>query len=127
MGGLLAVPVLAAAFGPAGAGREGFAVPGKIGEAYTAEVHKFAEVNGIPVRRFVKGEKKEEIARPFIEAVAATGNSAVALIGIAQEKAPAWRPWPANIRVRLRFRPESVTQRNYRLPCREIRPATTSK
>jgi hypothetical protein len=80
--------------------QRGFFIPssaafGKIGEAYAAEVHKFAEVNGIPVRYFKKGEKKEEIARPFIEAAAATGRSSVALVGIAQEKASAWRSWPA--------------------------------
>jgi len=47
------------------------------------------------VRYFARGEREEEIARPFIEAAAAAGNSAVALIGIAQEKASAWRSWPA--------------------------------
>lgn len=80
--------------------QRGFFIPssaafGKIGEAYAAEVHKFAEANGIPVRYFKQGEKKEEIARPFIEAAAATGRSSVALVGIAQEKASAWRSWPA--------------------------------
>jgi hypothetical protein len=37
---------------------------GKIGEAFAAEVHKFAKKNGIPVRHFAKGEKKEEVVRP---------------------------------------------------------------
>jgi hypothetical protein len=78
----------------------GFYIPssaafGKIGEAYVAEVDKFAKVNGIPVRHFGKGEKKEQIARPYIEAAAVRGASAVALIGIAQEKAVVWRSWPA--------------------------------
>ena len=71
------------------------AVFGKIGEAYAAEVRKFAKRDGIPVRYFAKGEKKEEIARPYIEAAAAGGKGAVALIGIAQEKASVWRSWPA--------------------------------
>jgi hypothetical protein len=80
--------------------QRGFPIPssaafGKIGEAYVAEVHTFAKANGIPVRHFTKGEKKEEVARPYIEAAAASGSSAVALIGIAQEKASAWRSWPA--------------------------------
>jgi hypothetical protein len=60
-----------------------------------AEVRRFARQNSIPVRYFAKGEKKEEIARPFIDAAAARGASTVALIGIAQEKASAWRSWPA--------------------------------
>lgn len=68
---------------------------GKIGEAYVAAVHRFAEQNGIAVRHFAKGEKKEEVARPYIEAVAAAGKGGVALIGIAQEKASVWRSWPA--------------------------------
>jgi hypothetical protein len=80
--------------------QRGYPIPssaafGKIGEVYAAEVHRFAKANGIPVRHFAKGEKKEEIARPFIEAVAGGGKSAVALIGIAQEKASVWRSWPA--------------------------------
>lgn len=80
--------------------QRGYPIPslaafGKIGEAYVAEVRWFAEQNGIPVRHFAKGEKKEEIARPYIEAAAAAGKGAVALIGIAQEKAAVWRSWPA--------------------------------
>jgi hypothetical protein len=80
--------------------QRGYPIPssaafGKIGEAYVAGVHRFAKQNGIPVRYFAKGEKKEEIARPFIEAAAAGGTGRVALIGIAQEKASVWRSWPA--------------------------------
>jgi len=80
--------------------RRGFFIPssaafGKIGEAYTAEVHKFAKAGGIPVVRFGKGESKERIARPYIEAAAAAGKSAVAMIGIAQEKASVWKSWKA--------------------------------
>jgi hypothetical protein len=68
---------------------------GKIGAAYVTEVHKFAKASGIPVRYFAKGEKKEDVARPYIDAAAAAGTSRVALIGIAQEKAVTWRSWPA--------------------------------
>lgn len=80
--------------------QRGYPIPssaafGKIGGSYTAEVHHFAKAHGIPVHRFAKGEKKEEIARPYIEAAAAGGAGRVALIGIAQEKASVWRSWPA--------------------------------
>jgi hypothetical protein len=80
--------------------QRGYPIPssaafGKIGQAFAAEVHRFARQNGIPVRHFAKGEKKEEIARPYIQAASAAGTSAVALIGIAQEKAVVWRSWPA--------------------------------
>lgn len=60
-------------------------------EASGAEAHKFAKVNGIPVRHFVKDEKKEEVTRSYIQAAAAESASAVALAGVAQEKAVAWR------------------------------------
>ena len=32
---------------------------GKIGDAYVAEIHRWARFNGVPVRRFAKGENKE--------------------------------------------------------------------
>jgi 2-hydroxychromene-2-carboxylate isomerase len=62
--------------------QKGFSIPssaafGKIGDAYVAEIHRWAKKNGIPVRRFAKGENKQEIARPLIEAAereAATGK-----------------------------------------------------
>ncbi len=81
--------------------QRGYPIPssaafGKIGEAYVAEVHKFAKASATPVRYFARGEKKEEVARPYIEAAAAEGGTGkVALIGIAQEKASVWRSWPA--------------------------------
>jgi hypothetical protein len=69
---------------------------GKIGERYVADIHRFAKENGIPVVHFAKGDKKEEIARPLIDAAAREGGAGkVVLIGIAQEKASVWRSWPA--------------------------------
>ena len=48
------------------------------------------------MRRFVKGENKEQIARPLIEAAERDGGDGkVVLIGIAQEKTPVWRSWKA--------------------------------
>jgi hypothetical protein len=46
------------------------------------------------VVHFKKGENKEEIARPYLEAAAREGTERVVLIGIGQEKASAWRSWP---------------------------------
>jgi hypothetical protein len=69
---------------------------GKIGDAYVAEIHRWAKVNGVPVRRFAKGENKEAIARPLLEAAEREGGAGkVVLIGIAQEKTPVWRSWKA--------------------------------
>ena len=80
--------------------QKGFGIPssaafGKIGDAYVAEVHRWAKKNEIPVRRFAKGENKEEESpRPLIEAAEREGGDGrVVLIGIAQEKAPMWRSW----------------------------------
>jgi hypothetical protein len=81
--------------------QRGFRIPssaafGKIGAAYVAEVHRFAEANGIPVHYFAKGENKEQLARPLLEAAAREGGRGrVVLIGIAQEKASVWRSWKA--------------------------------
>lgn len=80
--------------------QRGYPIPsssafGKIGEEYVRQVHHFAEANAIPVVHFRKGDNKEAIARPLIDAAAAGGTGRVVLIGIAQEKAPVWRSWKA--------------------------------
>jgi hypothetical protein len=72
--------------------QRGFKIPssaafGKIGDAYVKAIQRFAEEEKIPVIRFKKGQDKEEIARPYIEAAAREGKDRVVLIGIAQEKA----------------------------------------
>jgi hypothetical protein len=78
--------------------RRGFRYPssaalGKIGDAYVRVIHRFAEANDIPVVHFNKGESKEEIARPYLQAAAERGEDRVVLLGIAQEKASVWRSW----------------------------------
>jgi hypothetical protein len=81
--------------------QRGYPIPsssafGKIGEEYVRQVHRFAEANDIPVIHFGKGDNKEAVARPLIDAAAAAGGiGRVVLIGIAQEKAPVWRSWKA--------------------------------
>jgi hypothetical protein len=55
------------------------------------QVHRYAEVNDIPVIHFGKADNKEA-ARPLMDAAEADGGDGrVALIGVAQEKAPVWR------------------------------------
>jgi hypothetical protein len=81
--------------------QRGFGIPssaafGKIGEAYVAEVHRWAAEHEVPVIHFAKGESKEAVARPYLDAAGADGGPGrVAMIGIAQEKAPVWRSWKA--------------------------------
>jgi len=69
---------------------------GKIGDAYVKDIQAFAKVNDVPLVHFKKGENKEQIARPLIDAAARDGgDGTVVLIGVAQEKTPVWRSWPA--------------------------------
>lgn len=80
--------------------QRGFKIPssaafGKIGDAYVKDIHRFAKANDVPVIYFRKGDSKEEIARPLIDAAAAEGGDGkVVLVGIAQERASVWRSWP---------------------------------
>jgi hypothetical protein len=67
---------------------------GQIGDAYVKAVHRFAQEHQIPLVHFKKGEDKEEITRPYLDAAARDGKERVVLIGIGQEKASAWRSWP---------------------------------
>jgi hypothetical protein len=67
---------------------------GQIGDAYVKAIHRFAEQHQIPVVAFKKGQKKEEVAQPYLDAAAREGKDCVVLIGIAQEKASRWRSWP---------------------------------
>ena len=46
---------------------------GKIGDEYVKAIHKFAETHKIPVVHFEKGQNKEELARPYLEAAAREG------------------------------------------------------
>jgi len=66
---------------------------GKIGRTFVGDIERFIELNHIPVVRFVKGEKKEQVAAPYLAEAAASGKEAVVLVGIAQEKVQAWRGW----------------------------------
>jgi hypothetical protein len=81
--------------------QRGFPIPssaafGQIGEAYVAAIHRWADANRVPIRYFAKGENKEKIAEPLLRAAAEEGGDGkVVLIGIAQEKASAWRSWKA--------------------------------
>lgn len=80
--------------------QRGFPIPssaafGRIGDRYTREIEKFAEKQGIPLVHFKKGDTKEDIARPYLEAAAREGKQRVVLIGIGQEKASIWRSWKA--------------------------------
>jgi hypothetical protein len=76
----------------------GFNIPSpallaKQGRAYVQAIERFAEDNVIPVVRFARGESKEEVARRYLRDAERAGRFGVAMIGVAQEKAIAWRGW----------------------------------
>lgn len=81
--------------------QRGFHIPssaafGKIGDRYIKDIERFAKEQDIPMIRFEKGESKEERVRPLLRAAAGeNGDGRVVLIGVAQEKASAWRSWRA--------------------------------
>jgi hypothetical protein len=81
--------------------QKGFRIPssaafGKIGEAYVKSIERFAMEHGIGIVAFKKGENKEERVRPLLqEAARQGGEGQVVFIGVAQEKASAWRSWKA--------------------------------
>jgi hypothetical protein len=64
---------------------------GKIGQAYVRAIERFAVKNRIPVVHFAKGASKEEVAGRYLRAAEREGRFGVVMIGIAQEKATAWR------------------------------------
>lgn len=69
------------------------AILGRIGRDYVEAVDRFAIDNEIPVVRFAKGACKEDLARPYLRAAERAGRCGVVMIGVAQEKAYAWRGW----------------------------------
>src|SRR5215469_13861636 len=56
---------------------------GKIGQQYTKAIDRFAAQRKIPRLQFQKGQDKEELARPYLEAAAKAGQDRVVLIGLA--------------------------------------------
>jgi len=68
----------------------GFPIPSpaimeKIGTAFRRAVRDFADECRVPVVRFGKDDRKQEVMRPYLLRQAATGCPGVAAIGVAQE------------------------------------------
>ena len=61
------------------------AIMEKIGTAFRRGVRDFAEAYQIPVVKFGKDDRKQEVMRPYLLRQAATGRPGVAAIGVAQE------------------------------------------
>ncbi|MGH8963743.1 MAG: hypothetical protein ACRDXB_00165 [Actinomycetes bacterium] len=68
----------------------GFPIPSpalleRIGLRFRKAVTEFAAQADIPVIRFVKGERKLEVMRPYLDRLVRAGRTGVAAIGVAQE------------------------------------------
>ena len=68
-----------------------YALLGEMTRVLLREIERLAEEGGIPMVQFERGERKEDIARPYFEAAEREG---VVLIGVAQEKANVFRAGP---------------------------------
>lgn len=68
----------------------GFPIPSpaileRIGLRFRKAVAEFAAEHDIPVVRFAKGQRKQEVMRPYLERLARQGRTGVAAIGVGQE------------------------------------------
>jgi hypothetical protein len=61
----------------------------KITDAFSAAVHRFAKVNGVPWVDFVKGQRKDDVMHEYLAGF--TGAEGVLFIGRAQEKTNLFR------------------------------------
>ncbi len=69
-----------------------YAILGERTATFNRSIERFAEVNAIPVVHFERGQRKEAIAQPYLDAAQVAGREGVVLIGIAQERASVFRP-----------------------------------
>jgi hypothetical protein len=58
---------------------------------YARAIERFAARDRIPVVRFKKGESKELVAGRYMHKAERDGRFGVVMIGVAQEKASAWK------------------------------------
>jgi hypothetical protein len=68
----------------------GFSIPSpaileRIGSGFRKAVAEFAVEHGVPVVRFVKGERKVEVMRPYLDRLVRKNWTGLATIGVAQE------------------------------------------
>ena len=69
-----------------------YAILGERAAALVRDVERFAAAGAIPLVRFEKGQRKEDIARPYLDAAEREGREGVVLVGWAQERADVFRP-----------------------------------
>jgi hypothetical protein len=65
------------------------ALLGKITEAFKTSLRAWADAQAIPWLEFKRGERKDDVVQPYRERF--TAAEGVVLVGVAQERATAWR------------------------------------
>jgi hypothetical protein len=58
----------------------------KLTQRFVHEIEKFASVNKIPLVRFTKKQRKEDVAHTYFDQLQKEGRFGVAMIGVAQER-----------------------------------------
>jgi hypothetical protein len=101
---------------------KGYPIPspaalGRIGKQLVDDIEVFIANRDIPVVRFAKKDSKERIAAPYLERARAEARHGVVLVGVAQEKADAWKGWKTRGGSRMHphfcFRRQSVFVNHY--------------
>ena len=69
------------------------AILGRIGRAHVEQINAFVKTNDIPVVRFAKGDVREDVAAKHMQKAEREDRTGVVMLGVAQEKAFAWRGW----------------------------------
>lgn len=68
------------------------ALLGQMTDCFVKAVNVFSEAQKVPMMRFPKGERKDDIVRPYFQQARASGQvDGVVLIGVAQERVTAFR------------------------------------
>lgn len=65
---------------------------GKMTRDFVAAIDAYAADRQIPVVHFEKGQRKEDVARPYFQRAEREGSYGVVMIGISQERANVFRP-----------------------------------
>lgn len=55
------------------------------------EIDAFIEATGLELVHFAKGQRKEDLAKPFLQAAERADREGVVMIGVAQERVSGWR------------------------------------
>ena len=67
------------------------AVLGKITQQFIRDINEFAVAHDVPIVRFERKQRKEDVATPHFQRLQAEGRFGVAMIGVAQERVTAFK------------------------------------